>query len=345
MGKTKILIATGNVGKFNEISSFFSTLSYVEFVSLKDIAPIPEPEETGEEIEYNALLKARYYAEKSGLISLADDSGLFIDGLNGWPGVHTKDTGSTDDERLFNVLERAKHLSEGERSAYFASCMILYNPHTQTWFSAFDRVDGHLLIDPIGPIKDNMPFDPVFFDTVAGKVNYEMTVEEKNKSSHRGKSMEKLSFFIRNNFASKQIVVPCAFILHEGKLLMSLRNDPRQPQFHNKWEFPGGGVDPGETLHENVVREVEEEVGLKVEVVKLLQHIQVELMNKQFSETTYQLFLVPYVCHVVGGELKPSDEEVIEARWFELDDVLNHELIGTNAEMYKRVFNELKEYA
>ncbi len=345
MQKTKILIATGNVGKFKEISSFFSTLSCVEFVSLKDIDPIPEPEEIGEEIEYNSLLKAKYYAEKSGLISLADDSGLFIDGLNGWPGVHTKDTGNTDEERLANILEKAKDLKEGERSAYFASCMTLYDPFNETWFSTRDVVNGYLFEEPAGPIKNNMPLDPIFFDIAANKLNYHMTTEEKNASSHRGKAMEKISFYFRNNFALKQIVVPCAFILNEGKILMSLRNDPRQPQFHNKWEFPGGGVDPGETLHENVVREVEEEVGLKVEVVRLLQHIHVELMEKQHTQTSYQVFLVPYVCKVVGGELKPSDEEVIEARWFELDDVLNHELIGTNAEMYRSVYNELKEYA
>ena len=342
MQKTKILIATGNPGKFKEISSFFSTLSYVEFVSLKDLSPIESPAEPERTIEANALLKARYYAEKTGMIALADDSGLFIKQLDGYPGVDTALQGDTDEERLSTVLSRAAHLKEGERDAYFASCVILYNPATKTWFSAYGEMHGYLSTKEAGPVTKGLPFDAVFFNTEAQKINSLMTLEEKNRYSHRGKALEKMSFYFRNNFNSKQAVVPCAFILHEGKLLMSLRNDPHQPQFHNKWEFPGGGVDPGETLHENVVREVEEEVGLKVEVVRLLQHIQVELMEKQYTQTSYQVFLVPYVCKVVGGELKPSDEEVIEARWFELDDVLNHDLIGTNAQMYRSVYNELE---
>lgn len=344
MQKTKILIGTGNIGKFLEISSFFSTLSFLEFVSLKDIDPIDEPKETGGTIEENSLLKAKHYAQKSGLITLADDSGLFIEKLDGWPGVHTKDTGDTDEERLANVLEKAAHLKEGERSAYFASCVTLYNPNTSSWFSCFDKTSGSILTESHNEIKNNMPFDSVFLYDEIGKVSYGMTAEEKNKYSHRGAAMEKMSFYFRNNFNKKEIVVPCAFILKEGKILMSLRNDPYQPQFHNKWEFPGGGVDLGETIHENIVREVKEEVGLEVEIVKLLQHVAVEIMDKQFSNITYQVFLLPYVCRVVGGELKPSDEEVLEVRWFELDDVLNHDLIGTNAQMYKQVYNELKEY-
>jgi len=119
-----------------------------------------------------------------------------------------------------------------------------------------------------------------------------------------------------------------------------LRNDPHNPHHHEKWEFPGGAVEFGEDLETNLVREVREEVDYEIEVVKLLQHIQV----KQRTDRTYQyqVYLPQIVCKVVGGNGTPNDAESITTNWFELDQVLDQDLLENNAEIYKQNLAELK---
>jgi ADP-ribose pyrophosphatase YjhB (NUDIX family) len=93
-------------------------------------------------------------------------------------------------------------------------------------------------------------------------------------------------------------------------------------------------------MHENVVRETKEESGYDVEVVKLLQHIAVEA--QVYPTFKYQVYLVPYVCKVVGGEGEYHDEEVSEVRWFDLDEVLTYPLVGENAKMIQTLLPELR---
>ena len=80
---------------------------------------------------------------------------------------------------------------------------------------------------------------------------------------------------------------------------MALRNDPHRPKFHKTWEFPGGGVDWGETPEGAIVRETKEETGYEVEIVKTLQRIFTK--TEVASTYRYQVFLVPYVCRIIGG--------------------------------------------
>ena len=122
---------------------------------------------------------------------------------------------------------------------------------------------------------------------------------------------------------------------------MNLRNDPSRSDYHNKWEFPGGTVEFGEEMEENVIREVKEEVGYDVAVIKMLQHITVE--RQEYPTYNYQVYLVPYVCRMIGGNGKFDDNESLGVEWFDPNDVLNHELIGQNAAMYRKLLPELKE--
>ncbi len=144
-----------------------------------------------------------------------------------------------------------------------------------------------------------------------------------------------------DNPEAKHICVALALIIKDGQLLMGKRNDPVQPEFHNTWEFPGGGVEFGETIEAAVLREAREEVGYEVEIVKRLNYIGVFWVDK--PEFRYQVYLVPHVCRIVGGDGKLQDSEVLEARWFDLEKVLDMPLLANNGEMYRAILPELKQ--
>lgn len=137
---------------------------------------------------------------------------------------------------------------------------------------------------------------------------------------------------------AKHVVVPVALIVRDGKLLMSLRNDPDRPEFHKKWEFPGGGVEVGEDVRGCLIREVREETGYAVEIIRLLQEVFV-LYRPQYE---YQVYLLPYVCAITGGDGNPDDAEVLDMKFLPLDEWLTMDLIGENLAMYKKLLPELK---
>ena len=336
----ELLIATTNPGKIKEILAFLEHAPFT-FLTLKDLSQqIPEPDETEKTIKANALLKAEYYAEKTGLLTLADDGGLFIDALNGWPGVQSTRVADTQEERMEVVLEKLKHLPADKRHASFQAAIALCDPESRCNFVASGKTTGMILSTP-APNQNGFGYDPLFYVSEVEKTYSELTVNEKNAVSHRGKALIRIKHHLQNTYVAKHIVVPFALIVKDGQVLMNLRNDPHRPEYHNKWEFPGGKVEFGETMHGNMIREVKEEVGYDVEILKMLQHIAVESqMQKTYA---YQVFLVPYVCKIVGGDGQFSDGEVLETRWFDVGDVLNHELIGENERMYKEFLPELKE--
>ncbi len=333
----ELLIATTNPGKIIEIKAFLSTMPF-KLITLADLPDeIPAPIEDSGTVTGNALLKARYYAEKTGYLTLADDGGFFIKALAGWPGVEAATIAPTNLERNELVLKALS--GKTERSAYFEAVLILVDPDSEVEFIAHGKCAGQVLEKKV--VADNgFGYDPIFYIPEVGKTFAELAVHEKNALSHRGKALIRIKHHLHNTYVAKHIVVPCGLIIRDGKILMNKRNDPHRPEYHNKWEFPGGKVELHESMHQNLQREIIEEVGYEVEIVKLLQHIAVE---SQVEKTyAYQVFLVPYVCRIIGGELNPSDDEVLATDWFLLDDVLNHELIGENARMYTDFLPELK---
>lgn len=334
----ELLIATTNAGKIAEIQAFLSTMPF-KLLTLVDLpesilAPV---EDTGT-VAGNALLKARYYAAKTGMLTLADDAGLFITGLDGWPGVDAALVPGNADEKMATVLERLAAKNNSDRSVYWEATMALVDPDSSVELLAHGKTDGQITLEKQG--TGGHGYDPIFYVSEFQKTFAELTITEKNAVSHRGRALVKIKYHLQNTYVAKHIVVPCGLIIKDGKILMNKRNDPHRPEYHDKWEFPGGKVELHETMHQNMVREIAEEVGYEVEILKMLQHITVE---SQVQKTyAYQVFLVPYVCRITGGELAPSDDEVLETRWFDLDDVLNHELLGENARMYTAFLPELK---
>lgn len=337
----KLLIATKNEAKVKEIMNAFETLPF-ELVSLQNFPHIPEPEEPYELIEFNAIAKAKYYGEQTGLLSLADDSGIFVDALEGWPGVKSARIGENDDDRMSKVLEKLQGIKKEKRTASFRCVLALFDPSTKSIHTSLGEEQGILLDAPVKERRAGFGYDPIFFVSELGKTYAEVSVEEKNKMSHRAKALHKMEYILKKEYGARHIVVPCGFIIQNGQLYMQKRNDPFRPDYHNKWEFPGGGVELGEQMKENVEREVHEETGLMVEVMTQLQHIQVEA--QEFPDFSYQVYLVPYVCKVVGGKLDTRDHEVLEAQWFDMNDVTNHELLGTNRLFFEKVKEELVTY-
>lgn len=338
--KRELLIATTNAGKVKEIMAFLEHAPFT-ILTLSDLpAPIPAPVEDTGTIMGNAILKAEYYAQKSGHLTLADDGGLFIDSLDGWPGVDTALIADTVEARIALVLEKMSEVPTTERTASFKAALALYDPENQSVFTAFGATEGSILTEPV-QATEGFGYDPIFLVSALHKTYAEMTATEKNSVSHRGKALSRIKYHLQNTYVPKHIVVPCGLIIKDGKILMNRRNDPHRPEFHNVWEFPGGKVEFGEQMHDNMKREIREEVGYEVEIVHMLQHIRVE--SQETRTYAYQVFLVPYVCRITGGTLNPSDEEVMGTDWFDLDDVLVQPLLGDNASMYTTFLSELKE--
>ncbi len=100
----------------------------------------------------------------------------------------------------------------------------------------------------------------------------------------------------------------------EGKFLMQKRNQPKTSEVHDKWEFPGGGIDFGESAKETLIRECKEEIGCTVVPERLLPLIE-QNMWRHTDRPSVQVFLLCYLCTISEGEPYPADEEVSEVRW------------------------------
>jgi len=337
MKKIKILIATTNEHKFREMSYVLGTFPFIDLLSLRDIKKkILEPVEDKDTLAGNALLKAQYYAEKTGLTTIADDTGMFIDALGGWPGVVSARIADTDKERRELVLEKMKN--KKNRDASFRCVLAFHDPAIQSSLLSFGECKGKILDHATGA---SFTYDPIFYVPVYSKTYSEMTMNEKNEISHRGKALIKIKYYIQNQYGTKHIVVPFGLVVKNGKILLIKRNDPHRPEYHGKWEFPGGSVEYGETVHANVVREVYEETGYKVKVVKILQHIATD--KQSYPTYKYQVYLIPHVCEIIGGKGKPSDAENMGQEFVDLDKVINYDLIGNDKKMFKKFLPELKK--
>lgn len=334
---TKVLIATTNEGKFKEIKKFLGDLP-IKFVCLNNFR-IKEPAEDQPTLEGNAILKAKYYAEKTGLISLADDGGLFIDALKGWPGVKSARIAKTKIGRNKLVLKKLKGKIWVERAARFNAVLAAYNPRTKELYLTYGETVGHILEKPID--SDNgFGYDPIFYVDEKKKAYVEMSVTEKNSCSHRGKALAQMKDFLQKHYGSKHIVVPIAIIVKDGKVMISKRNDPYNKQFHGIWEFSGGSVEYGETIEENLTREIWEEIGYRVKVVEKINYVQI--MPFKSAGFPCQVFLLPYVCKIVSGNGKFNDAEVMSIRWIDPEKYNNIKFVAKNKKLLGDINKDLK---
>jgi XTP/dITP diphosphohydrolase len=205
----KLLVATRNEGKLREIRELTSNLP-ISIVSLDDLGIEGNVIEDGSTFEANAVKKANYFAEKSGLATLADDSGLCVSILDGKPGVHSARYGGSrlsDAERrhlVITEMEKAEE-KEGEsyRHAYFKCVIALAVPGKlpQT-FS--DECWGEILFMERG--ENGFGYDPVFYYEQLGLTFAEMTAEQKNKVSHRGLALKRFIRFLNTGIPYKVTV-------------------------------------------------------------------------------------------------------------------------------------------
>ena len=157
----------------------------------------PEIEETGTTFEQNALLKAHAVADTLGLPALADDSGLEVDALNGAPGVYSARygldipalPGENDDARNNRKLLAALAGVPHPRTGRFRCCMALARPGRPD-LTVHGVWEGHIADAPSG--GNGFGYDPLFFDPELGRISAELTREEKNARSHRGKALRLL---------------------------------------------------------------------------------------------------------------------------------------------------------
>lgn len=194
----KFIIATNNPKKLIELERILKPLG-IDAVSAKEAGVVlDDVEETGTTFAENAFLKANAAYKKTGMPSVADDSGLSVDALNGRPGVYSAryaGENATDKDRYTKLLGEMKDIPEDERTAHFTSaiCCILSDGSK---IEVEGRCDGRIAFEPSG--DGGFGYDPVF---LYGERSYaRLTAEEKDKVSHRGKSLRKLQEELQKHF-------------------------------------------------------------------------------------------------------------------------------------------------
>ena len=180
-----LLIATHNPGKVQEYRQLLRGLP-VELVSLDDVGIAEDVAETGETFVENAWLKADSYSRLSGLLTLSDDSGLEVDALAGEPGVRSAryggDSCATDQERVNLLLSNLSGVPWGRRTARFCCVIALRQPEL-TRLSVVGSVAGMIQYEPKG--TEGFGYDPVFYLPSLGHTLAQLSLEDKNRISHR----------------------------------------------------------------------------------------------------------------------------------------------------------------
>ena len=193
MKRKTIVIATKNKGKLKEFRSILAD-AYDEILSLEDFDEIPDIEETGLSFKGNALIKAKATSDFLGVDAIGDDSGLVVDALRGAPGIYSAryaGEGASDDENNEKLLSELKR--ENNRSAKFLCCIALVCVNgVKEFFEG--ECHGEILLERRG--RGGFGYDPVFFVPEHSKTMAELSLDVKNRISHRAIASEKLlSYF------------------------------------------------------------------------------------------------------------------------------------------------------
>jgi XTP/dITP diphosphohydrolase len=191
----KLLLATRNQGKIVEFRRILDALApgKIELVGLDQFPDLHDVDETGTTFQENALLKAREMSEATGLPAIADDSGLCVDALNGdpgifsarWAGVHGNDRAN-----LEKVLQQLIDVPEEERTAYFICVAALYLPNGESHCEE-GRFYGSILASPVG--ENGFGYDPIFQPEGLSISSAQMSSDEKDQVSHRGKALRAIA--------------------------------------------------------------------------------------------------------------------------------------------------------
>ena len=191
----KIVFATANEGKVKEIKEILKDFP-IEVVSMKEMGITADIEEDGTTFEENSLIKARAISKLTGLPALADDSGLEVDYLNGEPGIYSaRYLGRDTDYDYKNnyIINKLSEAQDKERSARFVCVISLVLPDGRE-FVERGVVEGLIGYEQKG--ENGFGYDPIFYLPEYGKTSAELSPEEKNKISHRGKALSAMKKLI-----------------------------------------------------------------------------------------------------------------------------------------------------
>lgn len=186
-----IVLATRNAGKIREFSALMAGLG-IEVKGLGDFPDVEDVEETGTTFEENALLKARAVSQATGLTAVADDSGICVDALGGAPGVYSaRYAGGHGDAEANNakLLLELTNVPDEKRTARFVCVVAAARPDGAT-LTARGEWEGRITHGYAG--KSGFGYDPIFFDPELDMTAAQMTPEQKNARSHRGKALQAL---------------------------------------------------------------------------------------------------------------------------------------------------------
>jgi XTP/dITP diphosphohydrolase len=198
---TRLLVATTNPDKLREIRAILARLP-VEILTLKDVDPVPEPEETGTTFVDNARVKARYYdrcldrVDGERPLTVAEDSGLVIDALEGAPGVHSARFLRPDasyPERFAEIDRRLAAVPAAKRRARFI-CALTVVRSGEIVFETTGTVEGEVAESAKG--AGGFGYDPIFYYPPYGRTLGEVTDDEKRRVAHRGEAFRRLAFWL-----------------------------------------------------------------------------------------------------------------------------------------------------
>ena len=184
----QIIFATGNQGKVKEVQAIMADMD-VEVLSLKQAGISVDIEENGTTFEENAVIKAKEIAKLTDAVVLADDSGLEIDYLNKEPGVHSSRYMGEDTsyhEKNLNLISRLENVPIEKRTARFVCAIAAVLPDGNV-IDTQATIEGYIGYEEMG--KNGFGYDPIFCVPEFGCTTSELTMEQKNKISHRGKAL------------------------------------------------------------------------------------------------------------------------------------------------------------
>lgn len=196
----QLVLATRNAKKLAELDRLLASAGLdVEILGSDAFSDLPEIEETGSTFAENSLIKARAVAAHTGLIAIADDSGLCVDALDGQPGIYSArwaGPGATDESNLDLVLEQIRDVEPAQRTAHFACAAALVLPSGEEYV-VHGQVNGVLLTQRRG--EGGFGYDPIFLPDGFDATTAEMTSDQKDAISHRGQAMRALVPLIQDH--------------------------------------------------------------------------------------------------------------------------------------------------
>jgi len=199
----KLLVATHNQGKVKEFAQMLADLD-VTWLSLADVGVTEDVAETGDTLCDNAILKAQAYAQETGLLTLADDSGLEVDALGGQPGVYTARYGGEElshAERYLLLLANMRQVAPADRTARFHAVIVLAQPDGTIVGEAEGVCEGLIATEPRG--EGGFGYDPIFYLPEWGMTMAQVEAAVKHQISHRGQALKKIEPVLRASLVGK----------------------------------------------------------------------------------------------------------------------------------------------